>query len=172
MTFLQSDSSSINSSSPLWPTACGSSDHFVVLDRAEMTDGDIVERVGKMLPSLFPEEFKSKFESADKQTIKNLVMLHKNQNFQKVSEGGRTRSQKRTQKILRAVELAFETDIENAKPSFNRQLLDWNQNRGHFKRLDVSNLKVMSSDIDCPENKDGKYKYSSIIICMIYIFRK
>ena len=142
------------------------------LDRVEMTDGDIVERVGKMLPNLFPEEFKSKLESADKQTIKNLVMLHKNQNFQKVSEGGRTRSQKRTQKILRAVELAFETDIENAKPSFNRQLLDWNQNRGHFKRLDVSNLKVMSSDIDCPENKDGKYKYSSIIICMIYIFRK
>ena len=136
-----------------------------------MTDGDIVERVGKMLPSLFPEEFKSKLESADKQTIKDLVMLHKTQNFQKVSEGCRTRSQKRTQKILRAVELAFETDIENVKSSFNLQLLDSNRNR-HFKRLDVSNLKVVSSDINCPENKEGKYEFSSIIINMFYIFRK
>ena len=136
-----------------------------------MTDGDIVERVGKMLPSLFPEEFKSKLECADKQTIKDLVMLHKTQNFQKVSEGCRTRSQKRTQKILRAVELAFETDIENVKPSFNLQLLDSNRNR-HFKRLDVSNLKVVSSDINCPENKEGKYEFSSIIINMFYIFRK
>ena len=132
------------------------------LDRVEMTDGDIVERVGKMLPDLFPEEFKSKLESADKKMIKDLVMLHKNQNFQQVSAGGRTRSQKRTQKILRAVELAFEADIENAKPSFN-SLLDSNQNR-NFRRLDVSNLKVMSSGNHCLENKNGKYEYLPTII--------
>ena len=132
------------------------------LDRVEMTDGDIVERVGKMLPDLFPEEFKSKLESADKKMIKDLVMLHKNQNFQQVSAGGRTRSQKRTQKILRAVELAFEADIENAKPCFN-PLLDSNQNR-NFRRLDVSNLKAMSSDNHCLENKNGKYEYLPTII--------
>merc|ERR1712168_1619660 len=112
------------------------SDFDCLTDRLEMTDGDIVERIGKMLPGLFPEEFQSKLENADLQTIKDLVMLHKNQNFQK---------------ILRAVELAFETDIENAKPSFN--LLDSNQNR-RFKRLDVSNLGAVSSDINWPENKD------------------
>ena len=140
------------------------------LDRVEMTDGDIVERVGKMLPDLFPEEFKSKLESADKKMIKDLVMLHKNQNFQQVSAGGRTRSQKRTQKILRAVELAFEADIENAKPSFN-PLLDSNQNR-NFRRLDVSNLKAMSSDNHCLENKNGKNVYLPTIINMFHIFRK
>ena len=142
------------------------------LDRVEMTDGDIVERVGKMLPDLFPEEFKSKLESADKKMIKDLVMLHKNQNFQQVSAGGRTRSQKRTQKILRAVELAFEADIENANPSFSRlNLLDSNQNR-NFKRLDVSNFKPMSSDNHCLENKNGNNVYLPTIINMFHIFRK
>ena len=127
-----------------------------------MTDGDIVERIGKMLPGLFPEEFQSKLENADLQTIKDLVMLHKNQNFQKVFEECRTRSQKRNQKILRAVELAFDTGMGNDEFTF-----DPNQNE-NFKRLDVSNLEVMPSDIHCSEKTDGKYEYLSIIIIYKY----
>merc|ERR1712168_1442925 len=60
-------------------------------------------------------------------------MLHKNQNFQK---------------ILRAVELAFDTGMGNDEFTF-----DPNQNE-NFKRLDVSNLEVMPSDIHCSENTD------------------
>ena len=107
-----------------------------------MNETDIAERVEKLLPCLFPDEFKSKLNSADKQTIKDLEMLHKNPNFQKVFEGCRTRSQ--THKILRVVELAFETDLVN----------DVNQNRDvSDPKLDISKLEDNSNDICYSENK-------------------
>ena len=128
----------------------------------KMTVDDIAEQVEKMLPCLFPDEFKSKLEHADKQTIKNLLAAHKNENFQKVLEGCRTRSRTRHQKILRAVELAFESDLGNDECQF-----DANQNRHMLQpdvKLDISKSESMLCDIPCSPSKYSKYES---IVCFI-----
>ena len=118
----------------------------------EMIEGNIFEQVEKMLPCMFPDEFKTNLESADKQTIRNLLTAHKNANFQKVFEGCRTRGRSRNEKILRAVELAFETDLENDPPS-----LDANQNQDTLQSdIKLSKSNEMAGDIHCSEINSGK----------------
>ena len=101
---------------------------------------------------MFPDEFKTNLESADKQTIRNLLTAHKNSNFQKVFEGCRTRGRSRNEKILRAVELAFETDLENDPPT-----LDANQNQDTLQSdIKLSKSNKMARDIQCSEINSGK----------------